>query len=102
MNPTALGHRIREQRKEHRMTSEQLAELCDVGSVHIRKIESGAKIPSLNLFVKLCNSLHTSPQFLLQDYLEPNELTKQLQMIDRINQLSKSDIIAMLSRYLQE
>lgn len=70
MNPVALGHRIREQRKESGMTSEQLAELCDVGAVHIRKIESGAKAPSLNLFVKICNALHASPQYLLQDDLE--------------------------------
>lgn len=53
MNPITLGQRIREQRKKHRLTSEQLGELCDVGAVHIRKIESGAKVPSLNLFLKL-------------------------------------------------
>ena len=76
MNPATLGHRIREQRKKCGITSEQLAELCDVGAVHIRKIESGVKVPSLNLFVRLCNSLHISPQYLLQDNLEPNELTK--------------------------
>lgn len=69
MNLIAFGHRIREQRKKHGLTSEQLAELCDVGAVHIRKIESGVKVPSLSLFVKLCNSLHTSPEYLLQDNL---------------------------------
>lgn len=48
MNPITLGQRIREQRKKHRLTSEQLGELCDVGAVHIRKIESGAKVPSIS------------------------------------------------------
>lgn len=69
MNIIALGHRIREQRKKCGLTSEQLAEQCDVGAVHIRKIESGVKVPSLNLFVKLCNSLRISPECLLQDNL---------------------------------
>lgn len=78
MNPITLGRRIREQRKMHGMTSEQLAEQCDVGAVHIRKIEAGTKVPSLNLFVKLCNSLHTSPEYLLQDNLKSDEQTKWL------------------------
>ena len=78
MNSVTLGHRIREQRKGCGMTSEQLAEKCDVGAVHIRKIESGAKMPSLNLFVKLCNSLQTSPECLLQDDLKSNEWPKSL------------------------
>ena len=55
MSLSTLGFRIREQRKAHGMTSEQLAELCNVGAVHIRKIESGEKTPSLNLFIRLCN-----------------------------------------------
>lgn len=70
MKPNTLGQRMREQRKSHKMTSEQLAELCGVGAVHIRKIESGAKVPSLNLFIRLCNALDVSPEYLLQDELK--------------------------------
>ncbi len=75
MNALALGVRIHEARKHCKITSDQLAELCGVGPVHIRKIESGAKNPSISLFVKICNALHISPQYLLQDSLEPNELS---------------------------
>lgn len=70
MNEAALGIRIHEMRKSAGLSSDKLAELCGVGPVHIRKIESGAKLPSIRLFVRICNALHVSPEYLLQDSLE--------------------------------
>ena len=70
MNKAALGTRIHEVRKEAGISSDKLAELCGVGPVHIRKIESGAKSPSIDLFVRICNALHVSPDYLLQESLE--------------------------------
>jgi len=86
------------------MSSDKLAELCEVGPVHIRKIESGAKAPSIHLFVKICNALHTSPQYLLQDSLEPNELDSQLKMLEKIDHLpsSKTDMLYMFLTNLSE
>ena len=72
MNVAALGIRIHETRKKAGITSDKLAELCGVGPVHIRKIESGAKSPSIHLFVRICNALRVSPEYLLQDSLEDN------------------------------
>lgn len=69
MDVVALGNRIHEVRRKQGLSSDKLAELCDVGPVHIRKIESGAKSPSIYLFVRICNALHISPQYLLQDSL---------------------------------
>ena len=99
MNNMALGVRIHEARKEQGISSNKLAELCDVGPVHIRKIESGAKLPSISTFVLICNALHTSPQSLLQDSLEPNDVTEQLQLMERINSLSKVQV-AMVQRLI--
>ena len=78
MNIAALGNRIRQARKKRGISSERLAELCDVGAVHVRKLESGAKSPSIKTFTNICNALQTSPQYLLQDSLGPNELSAQL------------------------
>lgn len=104
MDGAALGRRIHEARKRCSMSSDKLAELCDVGPVHIRKIESGAKLPSIQVFVKICNALRTSPQFLLQDSLGPNELASQLQMLDKINQLpgSQTEMLYLLLKNLSE
>ena len=80
----SLGARIHSARRQQGITSNRLAELCKVGAVHIRKIESGAKLPSIQTFVLICNALHTSPQYLLQDSLE---FDTQMQLMQKIGQL---------------
>lgn len=70
MEKNTLGKRINQLRKEKGLTSEQLSEICGVNAVHIRKIESGGSLPSFPLFVKICNALGTSADFLLGDFLD--------------------------------
>lgn len=88
----SLGVRIHTARRHQGITSNQLAELCGVGAVHIRKIESGAKLPSIQTFIMICNALHTSPQYLLQDSLEPNGHDAQMRLLDKIRELPASQI----------
>lgn len=90
MDLLALGNRIHEARKQKGITSNHLAELCGVGPVHIRKMEAGSKAPSIETFVRLCNALETSPQYLLQDSLEANDLTAQTRVTNKILSLSKA------------
>ena len=52
-----LGARIYTVRRKKGITSNRLAELCGVGAVHIRKIESGVKLPSIPRFIMICNAL---------------------------------------------
>lgn len=104
MDTAALGTRIQQARKRQKISSETLSVLCDVGAVHIRKIESGAKAPSIHTFTKICNALHTSPQYLLQDSLEPNDLSAHIQISDRISKLSKAQaniINSMIDQILE-
>lgn len=60
-----FGRRLKKVRQEVHMSSEQLAEACGVNPVFIRQIETGARLPSLSVFVKICNSLPVSPAYLL-------------------------------------
>lgn len=70
MKNNTFGKRINQLRKKKGYTSEQLSELCGVNAVHIRKIESGGSQPSFSLFLKICNALNVSSDFLLGDLLE--------------------------------
>lgn len=90
MDQIALGVRIREARKRKGLSADDLAERCKVGSVHIRKIEAGIKVPSIKTFVHLCNALQTSPEYLLQDSLVENDLSSQLKILDKISLLPKN------------
>ena len=87
MEKLSLGNRIRDARKARGLTSEELAELCGIGAVHIRKIETGTKLPSMPLFVKICNALKVSSKFLLQDSVESDTIDLHGTWDDRIKQL---------------
>lgn len=69
MDRVLLGNRIRTARKDAGLTGEQLSEICDINAAYLRQIECGAKMPSLPLFVQLCEALNVSPSYLLADVL---------------------------------
>lgn len=102
MNTLALGTRIHEARRQKGLSSDKLAELCDVGAVHIRKIESGARLPSIQLLVGICNVLHVSPQTLLQDSLEDNELSAQMRAMEKLKASpeAQADMMCVFLKYL--
>ena len=86
MDTQSLGKRIRLVRKEKGHTGEELAELCHISPTYLRQIESGAKIPSLPLFVKLCNALNVSPAYLFADVCRNMEASATFlmdQMVER-------------------
>ena len=69
MDKTLLGKRINTARKERGWTSERLAEACSINATYLRQIEAGTKIPSLPVFVSLCEALNVSPTYLLIEVL---------------------------------
>lgn len=76
MEGKGLGKRINAVRKDRGLTADKLSELCNINATYLRQIEGGAKVPSLQVFVNLCNALKISPDYLLQDVLEGNEVSK--------------------------
>lgn len=69
MDKKLLGKRINTARKERVWTSERLAEACSINATYLRQIEAGTKIPSLPVFVSLCEALNVSPTYLLIEVL---------------------------------
>ena len=72
----SLGKRINATRKSRHITAEKLAEMCSINATYMRQIESDMKVPSLPVFIDICRALHISPDYLLQDDMEENELTE--------------------------
>ena len=69
MDKKLLGKRINIARKELGWTGERLAEACSINATYLRQIEAGTKVPSLPVFVSLCEALNTSPTYLLVEVL---------------------------------
>ncbi len=76
MERKGLGKRINEVRKDRSFTADKLSELCNINATYLRQIEGGAKMPSLPVFIDICNALQISPDYLLQDELGENEISQ--------------------------
>lgn len=65
----STGMRIKHFRNLKKLSQEQLAEKLGVSQEYLARIETGNKIPSLELFVSIANTLETSADHLLADSL---------------------------------
>lgn len=99
--PQLLGMRIEKVRLEQHMTREALAAACSITSVHLRHIEAGTRLPSLPVFILLCNALHVSPTYFLADFLDlraglPDAYAKVLDIMLSASPRQAEIIVAML------
>ena len=104
MEQSKLEKRINEVRKARGLTADKLSELCNINATYLRQIEGGAKMPSLPVFIDICNALHVSPDYLLQDELEENEVSK-IQAIETLWQnvpLQKKEVALTMIRAVLE
>lgn len=76
MNEKRFGKRINMARKDRGYTADRLSELCNINATYLRQIEGGTKVPSLPVFINICNALKISPDYLLRDSLTDNEVSK--------------------------
>ena len=76
MDRRRLGQRINTARKSRGLTSEKLAEACNINATYLRQIESGVKSPSLPMFVTICKELKVSPNYLLPGLVAGSEAEK--------------------------
>lgn len=83
-----FGQRLREQRIQHGLTLEQLAEKSELSSNYIGMVERGLKEPGLATIVKLLNALNISADTLLCDlvpsasHVTDDEIRKRLGRLD--------------------
>lgn len=80
MDKKLLGKKINLARKDIGLTSEKLSEMCNINATYLRQIESGAKMPSLPVFVSLCENLEVSPSYLLAEIL-PNQEIQEMDIL---------------------
>lgn len=62
---TDIGQRIRNKRIQKGLTQEKLSELIGIGPSHMSHLESGKTVPSMEVFITLCNVLECSADELL-------------------------------------
>lgn len=80
-----IGNKIRERRRKFHITQAELAEICDISTVYMSRIENGSANPSLDILLNLAAALDTTPDFFLTDtahasvYYLNDEISQKLQ-----------------------
>ncbi|ROR23957.1 DNA-binding XRE family transcriptional regulator [Mobilisporobacter senegalensis] len=60
LNRKELGAAIKKARMENKITQEKLAEMLDISPVHIKQLEAGTRMPSVELLYNLAITLNIS------------------------------------------
>lgn len=87
INFKAIGQRIKRTRKEKNLTQERLAELLDISTEHLSRIETGSYRPSLALIEKISEIFQIDEQTLM--FGNTSETNLRSQLADKIECLSE-------------
>ena len=92
-----IGKRVKKRRIEHGYTQEYLAEKMDVSIQMISGTESGKKALKLENFIKFCEILETTPDYLIKGRDPASILIEEMKQltdtqIERINAVIKQCI----------
>ncbi|MBQ9806868.1 MAG: helix-turn-helix transcriptional regulator [Clostridia bacterium] len=104
MHKFTMGDRIKEVRKKQKLTQEQLAERLDISVEFIGQIERGLKLPSMQVFIKLIETLNVSADYLLRDSVSTGQLFGDNEIGRKIEKLKPKQRIALealIDTYIQ-
>ena len=73
-----MGNRIKLRRKELHIKQSELAERLDISNNHISSIENGREKPSLDMFLKICEELKVTPDYLLLGNVHASQIIELL------------------------
>lgn len=89
-----VGRRMSKRRKELGLKQYQVCEMIDVNYKYISNLETGRSVPSLDVIMRLCEALQTTPDYLLLGSDKGERIVSDKTLIERISALdSKSKAI---------
>lgn len=68
-----IGKKIKEARKKMGWSQERLARETNISTAFVGHIERGTRVMSLETFIKICDALTLSPDYVLFDILPPSD-----------------------------
>ncbi len=91
MKLDTIGKNIRKFREIKKLRQEDLAEKTDLTTNYIGMIERGEKIPSLETFINILNSLGVSADMVLSDVLDNGYTVKNSLLNEKLEKLVPED-----------
>ena len=86
-----IGTILKEIRKSHGLTQEQVAEKLGLAPRYLSDLERNKTKGSLDTFVKICNIYSVSPSYILKDYINVTDDQYQNAFISGYNKLNDTD-----------
>ena len=91
MDFSSIGKNIRKFRIEKKLRQEDLAERSGLSANYVGMVERGEKIPSLETFISIVNTLGVSADMVLTDVVESGYVIKSSMLLDQLEHLSAED-----------
>lgn len=85
-----MGRRISKRRKVLGIKQAVLAEKIGVNGNHLSSVETRKVTPSLELFVKICDELVVTPDYLLEGAMHSNNVPQSI--VDHLRLCSEEDV----------
>ena len=91
MKLATIGNNIRKYRLMKKLRQEDLAEKAGLTANYIGMVERGEKIPSLETFIKILNTLGVSADMVLIDVLDNGYTVKNSMLNEKLEKLAPED-----------
>jgi len=103
-----LAIRLKESRKEKKLSQQKLAELADVHYTNVGKYERGEATPSASVLNRISQALEISPDFLMNGTLKDKadnsladeELLVQFKKVEKLSDRKKQLVKEFLDAFL--
>lgn len=100
INAHELGKRIAKRRKELSLKQYEVCEKADLSDKYLSNIERGISLPSLPVFMKLCEVLDITPDSLLLATTETATHSEYTKHIDNKIQNMNSEQIKLILNFI--
>ena len=90
MDSKSLGKKLRAHRARCGWNIEKCSEMIGISTKYLSNIERGDKVPKLETFIKILNTLNASADDMLQDSLTVGYEAKSNDIIRKLNALDVS------------
>lgn len=87
----SIGKNIRKHRQQKKLRQEDLAELTGLSTNYIGMVERGEKIPALETFISILNTLEVSADVVLADVLVTGYRVKDSLLAEKLALLSRNE-----------
>lgn len=108
MSNNTIGKRIRFYREANKWSQEVFAEKLGLSLTYVGMLERGEKLPKLETFIKIANTLEVSADLLLADVLttgysiKSSELTKKLESLPTDEREKIYDVVETMIRHVKK